>query len=81
MHHGLKVLAILWIAILVVSHTGLAHDALSAENAVVILQSERPLLILDPSGQAARWLQGHLKAQGTNFEVVPMHSDRSALFI
>jgi len=36
-------------------------------------------VILDPSGQASHWLQAHLKAQGTNFEVVPMHSDRHAL--
>ncbi len=58
---------------------GMAHDTLSAENAVIILQSWRPPLILDPSGQASHWLQAHLKAQGTNFEVVPMHSDRHAL--
>ena len=58
---------------------GLAHDTLSAENAVIMLQSRRPPLILDPSGQASLWLQAHLKAQGINFEVVPMHSDRHAL--
>ena len=58
---------------------GLAHDTLSAENAVIILQSERPPLILDPSGQASHWLQTHLKAKGANHEVVPMHSDRCTL--
>lgn len=57
---------------------GLAHDALSTENAVAILHTMRPPLILDPSGQASHWLQARLKAQGTSYEVVPMHSDRSA---
>ena len=55
---------------------GLAHDALSAENAVVILHSARTPLVIDPSGQSSKWLQAHLKAKGTNYEVVPMQSDR-----
>ena len=55
---------------------GLAHDALSAENAVIILQSARTPLIIDPSGQSSIWLQEHLKAKDTNHEVVPMQSDR-----
>ena len=59
------------------SPAGLAHDALSMENAIAILHTERPPLILDPSGQASRWLQARLKAKGTNYEVVQMHSDRS----
>lgn len=58
---------------------GLAHDALSTENAIAILQAERPPLILDPSGQASRWLQARLKARGANYEVVQMQSDRSAV--
>ena len=57
---------------------GLAHDALSAENAVIILQSARTPLIIDPSGQSSIWLQAHLKAKAkdTNYEVVAMQSDR-----
>lgn len=62
----------------IMSSAGLAHDALSAENAVAIMLAERPPLILDPSGQASLWLQARLKAKGTNHEVVQMHSDRSA---
>lgn len=61
-----------------VASAGLAHDALSTENAVAILHTERPPLILDPSGQASHWLQARLKAKGTSYEVVQMHSDRSA---
>lgn len=60
------------------SSVGLAHDALSTENAVAIMHAERTPLILDPSGQASLWLQARLKAKGTNYEVVQMHSDRSA---
>ena len=62
-----------------VSPVGLAHDALSVENAVAILHTQRPPLILDPSGQASGWLQARLKAKGSNYEVVQMHSDRSAV--
>ena len=47
------------------------------ENAIAILHTERPPLILDPSGQASRWLQARLKAKGTNYEVVQMHIERS----
>ena len=61
-----------------VCSAGLPHDALSMENAVAIMQAERTPLILDPSGQASPWLQARLKAKGTNYEVVQMHSDRSA---
>ena len=48
------------------------------ENAVAILHTQRPPLILDPSGQASGWLQARLKAKGTNYETVQMHSNRSA---
>ncbi len=41
---------------------GLPGDALSLENANVILESLRTPLIIDPAGQAARWLLKHFEA-------------------
>ena len=58
---------------------GLASDGLSAENALMILHAVRPPLIIDPSSQALQWLQAHLKASNTNFEIVKMQDDRSEI--
>lgn len=51
---------------------GLPADGLSAQNAVVILNStSRSPLIIDPSTQASEWLKQHLKVTGQNIEVRP----------
>lgn len=49
---------------------GLPADGLSAQNAVVILNStSRSPLIIDPSTQASEWLKSHLRVTGQNVEV------------
>lgn len=47
---------------------GLPSDALSNENAVILLNSNSVPLIIDPSGQATEWLSTHLS--GENPEVI-----------
>ncbi|KXZ45909.1 DHC7 protein [Gonium pectorale] len=56
---------------------GLPADGLSAQNAVVILNStSRSPLIIDPSTQASEWLNTHLKVTGANIEVTTMADQR-----
>ncbi|KAG2486208.1 hypothetical protein HYH03_015170 [Edaphochlamys debaryana] len=56
---------------------GLPADGLSAQNAVVILNStSRSPLIIDPSTQASEWLKNHLKIKGANLEVTTMADQR-----
>ncbi|KAG2426397.1 hypothetical protein HYH02_014824 [Chlamydomonas schloesseri] len=56
---------------------GLPGDGLSAQNAVVILNStSRSPLIIDPSTQASEWLKAHLRVTGQNVEVTTMADQR-----
>ncbi|KAK9815706.1 hypothetical protein WJX72_008353 [[Myrmecia] bisecta] len=55
---------------------GMPSDQLSKENAIVILQSLRTPLIIDPSTQASEWLTAHMTANNVTFEVATMHDDR-----
>ncbi|GFR50179.1 hypothetical protein Agub_g12346, partial [Astrephomene gubernaculifera] len=56
---------------------GLPADGLSAQNAVVILNStSRSPLIIDPSTQASEWLNAHLKLSGANIDVTTMADQR-----
>ena len=59
---------------------GLPSDQLSVENALVITQSIRTALIIDPSSQAPNWLQAHMQAQKAVFETATMHDERCALY-
>nr|BCL66104.1 cytoplasmic dynein 1b heavy chain [Volvox africanus] len=56
---------------------GLPADALSSQNAVVILNStSRSPLIIDPSTQASEWLKAHLRVTGANIDVTTMADQR-----
>ncbi|KAJ3189734.1 Cytoplasmic dynein 2 heavy chain 1 [Gaertneriomyces sp. JEL0708] len=55
---------------------GLPPDYLSVENAVIILNSTRCPLIIDPTGQAGRWLQTNLTANGKKPEIINHHDDK-----
>ena len=49
---------------------GLPADDLSIENAIILLNSAKTPLIIDPSTQATEWLKQHLKGAGTAIEVL-----------
>ncbi|GLI62890.1 cytoplasmic dynein 1b heavy chain [Volvox africanus] len=56
---------------------GLPADALSSQNAVIILNStSRSPLIIDPSTQASEWLNSHLRVIGANIDVTTMADQR-----
>jgi dynein heavy chain 2 len=55
---------------------GLPADGLSQENAVVILDSLRTPLIVDPANQAMMWLKNNLKNKDVTVEVTSMHDER-----
>jgi dynein heavy chain 2 len=55
---------------------GLPADGLSMQNAVIILNSARTPLIIDPSSQAGEWLKTHLSSKGGSFEVTTLHDPR-----
>ncbi|KAJ3146349.1 Cytoplasmic dynein 2 heavy chain 1 [Geranomyces michiganensis] len=52
---------------------GLPADALSNENAIIILNCIRTPLIIDPSGQAVSWLKTHLAERKP--EVIKQHDE------
>lgn len=49
---------------------GLPADNLSMENAVMITNSVRTSLIIDPATQATEWLKHNLKQSNDNIEVL-----------
>ena len=62
---------------------GLPADPLSAANAVCVLNSTQPPLIVDPSSHTAHWLETHLRgsgakgdSSGSSVESVAMHEER-----
>jgi len=55
---------------------GLPADNLSMQNGVVILNASLPPLIIDPSTQASKWLEAHLRAISPTLEVTSMHDPR-----
>ena len=57
---------------------GLPADGLSQENAVVILDSLRTPLIVDPANQAMQWLKNNLKNRDVTVETTSMHDERFA---
>lgn len=48
----------------------LPADSLSMENAIMILNSQKTPLIIDPATQASEWLKRSLKAQNDNVEIL-----------
>lgn len=40
---------------------GLPSDALSNENAIILMSNQTTPLLIDPSGQSSEWLKAHLK--------------------
>ncbi|MEW5298927.1 MAG: hypothetical protein WDW36_001997 [Sanguina aurantia] len=58
---------------------GMPADQLSMQNGVVILESRRSPLMIDPSAQASEWLKNHLNSpelSGNAVEVTTMHDPR-----
>jgi len=49
---------------------GLPADTLSMENAIMIMNTIRTPLIIDPATQASDWLKNSLKKNNDNVEVL-----------
>lgn len=49
---------------------GLPADTLSMENAIMIMNSQRTSLVIDPATQASEWLKTTLKKVNDNVEVL-----------
>jgi dynein heavy chain 2, cytosolic len=49
---------------------GLPADNLSMENAIMIMNSTRTCLVIDPSTQASEWLKTSIKKQSDNVEIL-----------
>ena len=49
---------------------GLPADTLSMENAIMIKNSERTSLVIDPATQASEWLKSNLKKANDNVEIL-----------
>lgn len=49
---------------------GLPADTLSMENAIMIMNTLRTPLIIDPATQASDWLKNSLKKSNDNVEVL-----------
>lgn len=49
---------------------GLPADTLSMENAIMIMNSQRTSLVIDPATQASEWLKTTLKKTNDNVEVL-----------
>eukprot|EP00796_Vickermania_ingenoplastis_P008408 gene8408-5889_t len=55
---------------------GLPGDDLSMENAVVVLESLRTPLVIDPANRAIEWVRQHLISRNTVVEMTSMHDER-----
>ena len=62
--------------ILVWKAQGLPGDALSADNAICILETIRVPLIIDPAGQAGGWLKTYLAGTNCTLEVTSYAEER-----
>jgi dynein heavy chain 2 len=49
---------------------GLPADSLSIENGIIILNTARTPLIIDPATQASEWLKRSLKKVNDNVEIL-----------
>ena len=49
---------------------GLPADTLSMENAIMIMNSQRTSLVIDPATQASEWLKVSLKKLNDNVEIL-----------
>lgn len=49
---------------------GLPADTLSVENAIMIMNSQRTSLVIDPATQATEWLKANLRKANDNVEVL-----------
>ena len=49
---------------------GLPADSLSIENAIMIVNTKRTPLIIDPATQAIEWLKKNLKKTCDNVEIL-----------
>lgn len=49
---------------------GLPADTLSVENAIMITNTEKTPLIIDPATQASEWLKVNLKKASENVEIL-----------
>ena len=54
---------------------GLPADVLSMENAIIILNSVRTPLIIDPATQATEWLKSNLRQGSESIEILN-HQDK-----
>ncbi|KAG1663699.1 hypothetical protein FOA52_013267 [Chlamydomonas sp. UWO 241] len=55
---------------------GLPDDGLSKQNAIIILNSSRTPMVIDPSSQASDWLRTHLGKHLSSVETTTMHDPR-----
>jgi dynein heavy chain 2 len=49
---------------------GLPADSLSIENGIIIINTARTPLIIDPATQASEWLKRSLKKKNDNVEIL-----------
>lgn len=49
---------------------GLPADTLSMENAIMIMNSQRTSLVIDPATQATEWLKANLRKANDNVEIL-----------
>jgi dynein heavy chain 2 len=49
---------------------GLPADTLSMENAIMIMNTQRTPLVIDPATQASEWLKINLRKSNDNVEVL-----------
>ena len=49
---------------------GLPADSLSIENGIIIINTARTPLIIDPATQASEWLKRSLKKANDNLEIL-----------
>ncbi|KAG5501524.1 hypothetical protein JKF63_03353 [Porcisia hertigi] len=55
---------------------GLSADALSLENAVVMLDVEETPLVVDPANKAVEWMREHMRVLNTVVETVSLRDER-----
>lgn len=55
---------------------GLPGDDLSMENAVIILESIRTPLVIDPTNRVIEWVRQHMTSKNVVVEVASMHDER-----
>ena len=62
--------------ILKLKFDGLPTDTLSIENAIIINNSIRTVLLIDPVSKASKWFKETIAKKTTQFEVVSLHDEK-----